>query len=181
MTSISTPAIVCRPRSFSMRSGCAFACSNQFAGIRLAIDISGGGANNSDRPPDPVRDQTVERDITINGLPLNRLRANRHDPNAQPTDVYYRDHVIGGPGAFMVVANGAHDFVRAIRQKLLREIAARQDQAEYSAEWMLSLRDRGRDDGIVNLIDRQINPSNFLSESSCDAIETAPNKALHVN
>ena len=34
--------------------------------------------------------------------------------------------------------------------------------------------------GIVNLIDRRINPSNFLSESSCDAIEKAPNEALHV-
>ena len=99
--------------------------SNQFAGARLAIDISGDGANNSNFPPDPVRDQTVEEGITINGLPLNRLRDNEYDPSAQPTDVYYHDHVIGGPGAFMIVANGTHDFARAIRQKLLREIAAR--------------------------------------------------------
>ena len=99
--------------------------SNEFVSARLAIDISGDGANNTTFPPDPVRDQTVEQGITINGLPLNRLRGDPHDPNAQPTDVYYHDHVIGGPGAFLVVANGAHDFVRAIRQKLLREIAAR--------------------------------------------------------
>ncbi|WP_284310923.1 DUF1194 domain-containing protein [Labrys miyagiensis] len=38
---------------------------------------------------------------------------------------YYRDHVIGGPDAFLVIINIAHDFARAIRQKLLREIAAR--------------------------------------------------------
>ena len=51
-----------------------------------------------------------------------------------------------------------------------------QDESEEGAEDMTA---NGLV-GIVNLIDRQINPSNFLSESSCDAIEKAPNEALHV-
>ena len=35
---------------------------------------------------------------------------------------YYRDHVIAGPGAFVVTANGFNDYPRRIRQKLLREV-----------------------------------------------------------
>jgi tRNA(Arg) A34 adenosine deaminase TadA len=35
--------------------------------------------------------------------------------------------------------------------------------------------------GIVNLIDRQIDRSNFLSESNVGAIENRPNEAFHVN
>ncbi|GLS20422.1 hypothetical protein GCM10007874_34390 [Labrys miyagiensis] len=91
---------------------------------RLVIDISGNGPNNSNSPPDPVRDQAVEQGITINGLALNRLRGDLYEPNSQSVDVYYRDQVIGGPGAFLVITNSAHDFAGAIRQKLLREIAA---------------------------------------------------------
>ena len=38
-------------------------------------------------------------------------------------DLYYRDCVIGGPGAFMVVARGFNDFARAIRRKLFLELS----------------------------------------------------------
>ena len=37
-------------------------------------------------------------------------------------DLYYEDCVIGGPGSFVVVADGFQDFARAIRRKLLLEI-----------------------------------------------------------
>ncbi|MEE8305781.1 MAG: DUF1194 domain-containing protein, partial [Gammaproteobacteria bacterium] len=40
-------------------------------------------------------------------------------------DLYYEDCVIGGPGAFIVVADGFKDFARAIRRKLVTEIAGR--------------------------------------------------------
>lgn len=36
-------------------------------------------------------------------------------------------------------------------------------------------------EGIINLIDRQIGRSNFLAESSLDAIENASNEESHVN
>ena len=38
-------------------------------------------------------------------------------------DLYYEDCVIGGVGAFIVVANGFEDFARAIRRKMVLEIA----------------------------------------------------------
>ena len=40
-------------------------------------------------------------------------------------DLYYKDCVIGGEGAFIIVADGFEDFARAIRRKLVLEIASR--------------------------------------------------------
>ncbi|MGA0316032.1 MAG: DUF1194 domain-containing protein, partial [Alphaproteobacteria bacterium] len=41
----------------------------------------------------------------------------------QNLDLYYRDCVIGGPGAFLIVAKDYQDFGRAIMRKLILEIA----------------------------------------------------------
>jgi hypothetical protein len=38
-------------------------------------------------------------------------------------DLYYIDCVIGGPGAFIVVANDFEAFANAVRRKLVLEIA----------------------------------------------------------
>jgi hypothetical protein len=87
---------------------------NPFAGGRQVIDISGDGPSNVGPPPDTVRDAAVAARITINGLAI---------VNEIPTlDLYYADHVIGGPDAFLLVAKDYEDFARAIRRKLLREI-----------------------------------------------------------
>jgi hypothetical protein len=40
---------------------------------------------------------------------------------------YYKDEVIGGPDAFIVIAKSFADIERAISKKLLREIANRED------------------------------------------------------
>jgi hypothetical protein len=37
--------------------------------------------------------------------------------------VHYEREVIGGPGAFVIVAETRADFARAMRAKLIREIA----------------------------------------------------------
>jgi hypothetical protein len=87
---------------------------NRFTGGRRVIDISGDGEANSGAEPDVVRDAAAAAGITINGLAiLDQI----------PTlNLYYVDHVIGGPDAFLIVAKDFGDFTRAIRQKLLREI-----------------------------------------------------------
>ena len=41
-----------------------------------------------------------------------------------PLDTYYQEEVIGGPGAFLVVAEGFNAFEAAVRRKIIREIAA---------------------------------------------------------
>ena len=38
-------------------------------------------------------------------------------------DFYYRDCVIGGPGAFLVPVRERHQFADAIKTKIIREIA----------------------------------------------------------
>ncbi len=91
---------------------------------RRAIDISADGPNNDGIDPDLARDLAVAMGITINGLPIinNRLQISglKQMPNY---DHYFQDCVIGGPGAFMVVAKNYDDFATAIKRKLLFEIS----------------------------------------------------------
>jgi hypothetical protein len=91
---------------------------------RRVIDISGDGANNNGLPILGVRDQAIQAGFVINGLPIVNGKPSRFGARQIPNlDTYYRDCVIGGTGAFIVVANGFEDFARAIRRKLILEIA----------------------------------------------------------
>jgi hypothetical protein len=97
---------------------------NDIEGTRRVIDVSGDGPNNFGRFVDRVRDETIARQITINGLPIMNDRNNVFSRyNLPDLDNYYRGCVIGGPGAFLVVARDFRDFARAIRKKLILEIA----------------------------------------------------------
>lgn len=101
--------------------------NNDIEGTRRVIDISGDGPNNFGRFVDTVRDETIRRRITINGLPIMNDSNNVFSRyNLPDLDDYYRGCVIGGPGAFMVVARDFKDFARAIRRKLILEIAGLQ-------------------------------------------------------
>jgi hypothetical protein len=95
-----------------------------FEAVRRVVDVSGDGVNNSGGPVEPVRDRLVAEGITINGLPIvnDRPTFGRMPPVA--LDQYYSDNVIGGPGAFVIVAEDFHSFGNAVRRKLIREIAA---------------------------------------------------------
>jgi hypothetical protein len=97
---------------------------NGYEGIRRVIDISGDGYNNRGRPPDLARDEAVAAGITINGLPIINDRPNPWG-GVPPADLdrYYEQRVIGGPGAFVVVAEDYTAFAAAILSKLLLEIA----------------------------------------------------------
>ena len=91
---------------------------------RRVIDISGDGANNNGLPILQVRDLAVQAGLVINGLPIVNGRKSRFGmPQIANLDRYYRDCVIGGTGAFIIVANGFDDFARAIRRKMILEIA----------------------------------------------------------
>jgi hypothetical protein len=78
------------------------------------IDLSGDGRTNDGRPLRPIREEVIEHGITINGLAiLNELPL---------LDDYFRDHLIGGEGAFFMVAQDYTDFAQAMIHKLVREI-----------------------------------------------------------
>jgi len=95
-----------------------------FEATRRVIDISGDGVNNSGGPVDAVRDRVVAEGVTINGLPIVNDRPTFGRMPPVPLDDYYRDNVIGGPGAFVVVAEDFQSFGLAVKRKLIREIAA---------------------------------------------------------
>ncbi len=101
----------------ALRVALAELAANAFSGHRQVIDVSGDGATNWGPLPDRIRDRAVAAGVTINGLAI---------VNEQPDlGRYYREHVIGGPGAFVIVAADYADFARAMRQKLLEEISSR--------------------------------------------------------
>jgi hypothetical protein len=88
---------------------------------RRVIDISGDGANNQGRPITAARDEAVAQGITINGLPIMLKRPSSYW-DVVDLDVYYRDCVIGGPGAFTVPVREREEFTKAIKTKIIREI-----------------------------------------------------------
>ena len=92
---------------------------------RRVIDVSGDGVNNSGVPAETARDRAVADGITINGLPIVNDRPTFGRLPPVPLDEYYRENVIGGPGAFLVVAEDFSSFGTAVRRKLIREIATR--------------------------------------------------------
>lgn len=90
--------------------------SNRFAGLRRVIDLSGDGRANDGRPLRGARQEVIGHGVTINGLAiLNELPL---------LDRYFRDHLIGGEGAFAVVAQDYVDFAEAMTDKLVREIGS---------------------------------------------------------
>ena len=94
-----------------------------FEGTRRVIDVSGDGVNNSGRPAEAARDEAVAQGIVINGLPIINDRPTFGRMPAIPLDQYFQQNVIGGPGAFMIVAEDFDAFGTAVRRKLIREIA----------------------------------------------------------
>ena len=88
----------------------------EFVPSRRVIDVSGDGSNNSGRPVTFARDDAARAGVGVNGLPILSI-----EPGL---DRYYRDYVIGGPGAFMVPAESYDTFAEAIVKKLITEIAA---------------------------------------------------------
>ena len=102
------------------------------------IDISGDGANNQGRIVTAARDEALAQGITINGLPLMLKRPDGLW-DIDNLDLYFRDCVIGGPGAFMIPVREKAQFAEAIRTKVVREIA---DKRPRSGPWSSRPRQR---------------------------------------
>jgi hypothetical protein len=101
---------------------------NAYRGLRRVIDVSGDGVNNQGTPVDLVRDEVIERGITVNGLPIMLKRPSVTTMDIENLDVYYEDCVIGGPGAFVVPIRDRQQFKEATRTKLVMEVAGRTPQ-----------------------------------------------------
>ena len=127
--------ILAAPRSFNDRTsiggGITFAAAQieraPFEAERHTIDVSGDGTNNAGRDVQFARDQAVAKGININGIPiLTELQYSRIPEHTNPPgglEKYYRDNVIGGPGAFVMVAEDFETFGKSMVKKLIAEIA----------------------------------------------------------
>ena len=123
------------PRSFADRTSISgaidFAMDRfshaPFASTRRVIDISGDGTNNAGRDVSSARDDAVGQGVTINGLVI--LSENPMSWNPDHTnppgglDNYYRNNVVGGTGAFVMVAKDFNSFGQALIGKLIAEVA----------------------------------------------------------
>jgi hypothetical protein len=123
------------PRSFADRTsisgGIEFAMSQlaraPYEAVRRTIDVSGDGTNNAGRDVALVREEVVAKGVTINGLVI--LSDNPMSWNPDHTNPpgglanYYRKNVVGGPGAFVMVAENFNSFGQAIVNKLIAEVA----------------------------------------------------------
>ena len=112
---------------------------------RTVVDVSGDGIDNC-IDPDAVqaeRENLIATGASINGLPIlvpgendvvgvGAYRAPGYGLRELPVGTYkdgttldrwYRENVVGGPGAFLMVAHGYGDFARALRQKFVVEIS----------------------------------------------------------
>ncbi len=96
---------------------------NEHQGWRRVIDFSGDSANNWTGPPiAPSRQAVLESGITINALAVLCRFCNGR-PTGPELERLYAERIIGGPGAFVITAEGPHDFADAVRRKLILEIA----------------------------------------------------------
>ncbi|MGH1570175.1 DUF1194 domain-containing protein [Methylobacterium sp. P31] len=111
---------------------------------RMVVDVSGDGIDNctdADSLTDAHR-ALLATGATVNGLPIlvpgendvvgaGAYRAPGYGLLLTPLpqertslEQWYRAHVIGGPGAFLLAAAGYGDFSRALRRKFVIEISA---------------------------------------------------------
>jgi Protein of unknown function (DUF1194) len=131
-------ALVDAPRSFLGRTAIGSAIDysrglideSGYTADRDVIDVSGDGTNNQGRSVNEARDAAVGAGVTINGLAIfNRTAAAEGGFLALHTNPpgglakYYRDNVIGGPGAFVVPIDDFNGFDEAMIRKLISEIA----------------------------------------------------------
>ena len=132
--------IAAAPRSFVGRTALGSAIDFSFAQFaeipfaaeRRVIDVSGDGTSNQGRPVTAARDAAVEGGAIINGLTIYNKRAAAlggylalHTNPPGGLLRYYRENVIGGPGAFVVQIDDFASFGEAMLRKLVNEIARR--------------------------------------------------------
>ena len=131
-------AMTAAPRSFIGRTAIGAAIDFSLALFaetametsRRVIDVSGDGASNQGRPVTEARDAAVGAGAVINGLAIfNRKAAASGGYLALHTNPpgglaqYYRENVIGGPGAFVAPIDDFRSFGEAMLRKLVDEIS----------------------------------------------------------
>ncbi len=97
---------------------------NRFEGSRKIIDFSGDSAYSwGGIPVADARAQALAAGIVINGLAILCRDCSTGRPVDYNLEAAYAQFIIGGPGSFVITADGDRRFAQAVRRKLLLEIA----------------------------------------------------------
>jgi len=109
---------------------------------RKVLDISGDGSNNDGALVTDMRHEALKERIVINGLPIMNDRPNPFGfPSEADLDKYYLHCVTGGPRSFVEVARNFEDFPRAVRKKLLQEVADIGPRSDFDIGGLADLHD----------------------------------------
>jgi hypothetical protein len=108
--------------------------TNDVEGFRKVIDLSADSANNwGGIPIEIARRNAIEAGIIINGLAL-LCRACSGRPVSYDLERAFAETIIGGPGSFVVTADGRDQFAAAVRRKLILELAGRDTDGPQRAK-----------------------------------------------
>jgi hypothetical protein len=99
----------------AVESAIALSLEAPFRGRRSVVNILSNGVDNNGPAPDAVRDQAIALGITINGIVFG-------DRDELPD--YFRDHVIGGPGAFLMTVSKPEHLPTALEKKFWQDLVA---------------------------------------------------------
>lgn len=112
----------------ALAAGHALIEGNDIDGYRKVIDLSADSAYTfGGIPIGEARAAALSADIVINGLAvLCRASACSGRPVGYDLEAAFAERIIGGPASFVVTADGDDQFAKAVRRKLLLEIAGRE-------------------------------------------------------
>ncbi|WP_420347971.1 DUF1194 domain-containing protein [Pelagibius sp.] len=86
-----------------------------YRGRRAVINILSDGVDNAGFDPAMLRDEAIRLGATVNGV----VFGGRSDLPA-----YFRENVIGGPGAFLMTVQDPEDLPKALEKKFWRDLIA---------------------------------------------------------
>ena len=98
--------------------------TNDYEGWRKVIDLSADSSWNPYPPSIPeARDAILGSGVVVNGLAILCRSPCSGRPRAGDLESEFARNLIGGPGSFVVTADGDRSFAQAVRRKLILEIA----------------------------------------------------------
>jgi hypothetical protein len=108
----------------ALLKGVAMIEGNAHTGFRKVIDFSADSANNWSGPSlEAGRQAALAAGITINGLAVLCRSCDSGRAADYDLEAAFRARIVGGPGSFVVTADGDAAFADAVRRKLIQEIA----------------------------------------------------------
>ncbi len=108
----------------ALAAGHALIVGNDIDGTRRVIDFSGDSSwAGGGIPVALARQAALDAGIVINGLAILCRDCESGRPADTDLEGAFAAMIIGGPGSFVITADGGASFAKAVRRKLILEIA----------------------------------------------------------